>query len=80
MSNIKTIEEIAQAKGRRKARTMLEDFRRRYPRYIKSEHDDSPAFCVTFLYEGCEALCHDKTDGKADCLECWKQPVPEGIR
>jgi hypothetical protein len=79
MSNIKTIEEIATAKGRRRAKTMLEDFERRYPNYIKGE-DEGPAFCVTFLSNECNALCHDITDGTASCLECWKQPVPEGIR
>lgn len=80
MNNVKTVEEIVTAKNRRKAKTMLEDFKRRYPHYIKDEKDESPAFCVTFLYAGCKAVCHDKTDGAASCLECWKQPVPEGIR
>lgn len=80
MSNIKTIEEIAsKGRGRRRASTMLEDFRRRYPNYIKDK-DGAPPFCVTFLCLECEALCHEKADGTASCLECWKQPVPESVR
>lgn len=83
MSNIMTVEEIteiATQKTRRKPKTMLEDFRRRYPHHVRNEHDDAPAFCVTFLSEKCNALCQDATGEKANCLECWKQPVPEGIR
>ncbi len=80
MSNIKNITEIAQTKSRRRPKTMFEDFKRRYPNYIQGEKDVAPAFCVTFLSPLCEAQCHDKTDGTASCVECWKQPVPEGLR
>ena len=78
MSNIKTIEEIASAKGRRRAKTVLEDFKRRYPNYLVEENGKAPAFCVTFLSQGCVAYCTERDNH--DCLECWKQPLPEDIR